>query len=285
MNNYREGALKYTQFLEQTIPDDLSGMRIAVDGANGATSALVSRLFADLGAEFETMATSPDGLNINAGVGSTHPEALAKFVLETKAQVGVAFDGDGDRCIAVDELGNIIDGDKIMYICGKYMSERGRLKKDTIVTTVMSNIGLYKAMQQHELNSVKTKVGDRYVVEEMRKSGYNVGGEQSGHVVLLNVIKQTGKPLSELAAEVTTYPQELVNVRVTDKKLALENQAIKDIIAQVEEQMGTEGRVLVRPSGTEDLLRVMAEAPTKELLHDYVMQIVDVVKAEMGIEE
>ena len=156
-------------------------------------------------------------------------------------------------------------------------------------------------MQQHELNSVKTKVGDRYVVEEMRKSGYNVGGEQSGHVVfldfnttgdgmltalqLLNVIKQTGKPLSELAAEVTTYPQELVNVRVTDKKLALENQAIKDIIAQVEEQMGTEGRVLVRPSGTEDLLRVMAEAPTKELVHDYVMQIVDVVKAEMGIEE
>lgn len=301
LNNYREGALKYTQFLEQTIPDDLSGMRIAVDGANGATSALVSRLFADLGAEFETMATSPDGLNINAGVGSTHPEALAKFVLETKAQVGVAFDGDGDRCIAVDELGNIIDGDKIMYICGKYMSERGRLKKDTIVTTVMSNIGLYKAMEQHELNSIKTKVGDRYVVEEMRKSGYNVGGEQSGHVVfldfnttgdgmltalqLLNVIKQTGKPLSELAAEVTTYPQELVNVRVTDKKLALENQAIKDVIAQVEEQMGNEGRVLVRPSGTEDLLRVMAEAPTKELVHDYVMQIVDVVKAEMGIEE
>lgn len=301
LNNYREGALKYTQFLEQTIPDDLSGMKIAVDGANGSTSALVSRLFADLGADFETMATSPNGLNINDGVGSTHPEALAKFVVETNAQVGVAFDGDGDRCIAVDELGNIIDGDKIMYICGKYMSQRGRLKKDTIVTTVMSNIGLYKAMEQNELNSVKTKVGDRYVVEEMRKSGYNVGGEQSGHVVfldfnttgdgmltalqLLNVIKQTGKPLSKLAAEVTTYPQELVNVRVTDKKLALENQKIKDVIAQVEEKMGDEGRVLVRPSGTEDLLRVMAEAKTQEEVHDYVMQIVDVVEAEIGLDK
>ena len=299
LNDYREGALKYTQFLEQTIPDDLEGMRIAVDGANGSTSALVSRLFADLNADFETMAVNPDGLNINKGVGSTHPEALAKFVLETEAQVGVAFDGDGDRCIAVDEKGNIIDGDKIMYICGKYMSERGRLKKDTIVTTVMSNLGLYKAMEEHGLHSVKTKVGDRYVVEEMRKSGYNVGGEQSGHVVfldfnttgdgmltalqLLNVIKQTGKPLSELAAEVPTYPQELINVKVTDKKAALDNQAIKDVIADVEKRMAGEGRVLVRPSGTQDLLRVMAEAKTPELVHDYVSEIVAVVEREMGV--
>ncbi|MDY4003765.1 MAG: phosphoglucosamine mutase [Ligilactobacillus saerimneri] len=299
LNDYREGALKYTQFLEQTIPDDLEGMRIAVDGANGSTSALVSRLFADLNADFETMAVNPDGLNINKGVGSPHPEALAKFVLETEAQVGVAFDGDGDRCIAVDEKGNIIDGDKIMYICGKYMSERGRLKKDTIVTTVMSNLGLYKAMEEHGLHSVKTKVGDRYVVEEMRKSGYNVGGEQSGHVVfldfnttgdgmltalqLLNVIKQTGKPLSELAAEVPTYPQELINVKVTDKKAALDNQAIKDVIADVEKRMAGEGRVLVRPSGTQDLLRVMAEAKTPELVHDYVSEIVAVVEREMGV--
>lgn len=299
LNDYREGALKYTQFLEQTIPDDLEGMRIAVDGANGSTSALVSRLFADLNADFETMAVNPDGLNINKGVGSTHPEALAKFVLETEAQVGVAFDGDGDRCIAVDEKGNIIDGDKIMYICGKYMSERGRLKKDTIVTTVMSNLGLYKAMEEHGLHSVKTKVGDRYVVEEMRKSGYNVGGEQSGHVVfldfnttgdgmltalqLLNVIKQTGKPLSELAAEVPTYPQELINIKVTDKKAALDNQAIKDVIADVEKRMAGEGRVLVRPSGTQDLLRVMAEAKTPELVHDYVSEIVAVVEREMGV--
>ncbi|SEM94678.1 phosphoglucosamine mutase [Ligilactobacillus sp. WC1T17] len=299
VSSYREGALKYLQFLEQTIPDDLEGLKIAVDGANGSTSALVSRLFADLDADFATMATNPDGLNINKGVGSTHPEALAKFVVEQQAQVGVAFDGDGDRCIAVDELGNIVDGDKIMYICGKYMSERGRLKKDTIVTTVMSNIGLYKAMAKANLTSVKTQVGDRYVVEEMRKDGYNVGGEQSGHVVfldfnttgdgmltalqLLNVLKQTGKKLSELAAEVVTYPQELVNVRVTDKKAALDNAAIKEVIAKVEAKMGDEGRVLVRPSGTEDLLRVMAEASTKELVHDYVMEIADVVQKEMGV--
>ena len=247
------------------------------------------------------MATSPDGININAGVGSTHPEALAKFVLEKGAQVGIAFDGDGDRCIAVDENGEIVDGDKIMYICGKYLSQRGRLKKDTIVTTVMSNIGLYKAMEANGLNSVKTKVGDRYVVEEMRKNGYNLGGEQSGHVVfldfnttgdgmltalqLLNIIKQTGKTLGQLAAEVTTYPQELVNVRVTDKKAALDNEKIKEVIAKVEDKMGDDGRVLVRPSGTEDLLRVMAEAPTKEEVHDYVMQIVAVVEEEMGVSE
>lgn len=298
MSDFKEGALKYTQFLEQTIPDDLSGMHICIDGANGATSALVSRLFADLGADFETMATNPNGLNINKDVGSTHPEALAKFVVENGAQAGVAFDGDGDRCIAVDELGNIIDGDKIMYICGKYMNERGRLKKDTIVTTVMSNLGMYKAMEKAGLKSVKTKVGDRYVVEEMLKDGYNLGGEQSGHVVfldfnttgdgmltalqLLNVMKQTGKKLSELAAEVKTYPQELVNVRVTDKKAALNNAAIKKVIADVEAKMDGEGRVLVRPSGTEDLLRVMCEAATPELVHDYVMEIVNVVKEQMG---
>ena len=297
LNNYREGALKYTQFLEQTIPDDLSGMRIAVDGANGATSALVSRLFADLGAEFETMATSPNGLNINAGVGSTHPEALAKFVLETKAQVGVAFDGDGDRCIAVDELGNIIDGDKIMYICGKYMSERGRLKKDTIVTTVMSNIGLYKAMQQHELNSVKTKVGDRYVVEEMRKSGYNVGGEQSGHLIFLDygttgdgmlsavqlakIVAEKEKSLADLAKAMPKYPQLLKNLRVEDKNAMMTNEAILKVIAEVEAEMSGEGRVLVRPSGTEPLVRVMVEAKTQELCESYVERILNVVEREL----
>ncbi|MHC3377017.1 phosphoglucosamine mutase [Ligilactobacillus equi] len=299
ISSYNEGVMKYLRFLQNTIPDDLSGLNVAIDGANGATSALVAQLYANVNAEFTTMATHPDGININDGVGSTHPEALAKFVVEQGADVGVAYDGDGDRFIAVDELGNIIDGDKIMYICGKYLAEQGRLKQDTIVTTVMSNIGLYKAMAAHDLNSVKTKVGDRYVVEEMRKSGYNLGGEQSGHIVfldynttgdgmltslqLLNVMKQTGKKLSELAAEVITYPQELVNVRVTDKKAALDNQKIKDAIAQVEEKMAGDGRVLVRPSGTEDLLRVMAEASTQELVHQYVQEIVDVVQAEMGI--
>ncbi|KRL03926.1 phosphoglucosamine mutase [Liquorilactobacillus oeni] len=301
LSEYHEGILKYTQFLEQTIPDDLEGLKIAVDGANGATSGAVSRLFADLGLDFTTIATEPDGLNINKNVGSTHPETLAHFVVEQEAQMGVAFDGDGDRCIAVDELGNIVDGDKVMYICGKYLSERGRLKKDTIVTTVMSNLGLYKAMAKNGLNSVKTRVGDRYVVEEMRKNGYNLGGEQSGHVVfldfnttgdgmltalqLMNVVKQTGKKLSELAAEVTTYPQELINVEVTDKKAALKNKAVLEIIQNVEGKMGAEGRVLVRPSGTENLLRVMAEAKTKEQVHEYVTAIATVVEKELGTNE
>lgn len=234
VEDYQEGSQKYIQFLEQTISDDLSGMHIAVDSANGATSGLVSRLYADLAADFDTIATTPNGLNINDQVGSTHPEQLQKFVVEKGAQIGLAFDGDGDRCIAVDEKGNLVNGDKIMYICGKYMSEHGRLKKDTIVTTVMSNLGMYKAMEAHGMTSVKTQVGDRYVVEKMVADGYNLGGEQSGHIVfldfnttgdgmltslqLLHILKETGKPLSELAADVQDYPQELVNVKVADKK-------------------------------------------------------------------
>ncbi|MTV82467.1 phosphoglucosamine mutase [Secundilactobacillus folii] len=300
VEDYQEGSQKYIQFLEQTIADDLSGMHIAVDSANGATSNLVSRLYADLGAEFDTIATTPNGLNINDQVGSTHPEQLQKFTVDKGAQVGLAFDGDGDRCIAVDENGQLVNGDKIMYICGKYMSEHGRLKKDTIVTTVMSNLGMYKAMEAHGMTSVKTKVGDRYVVEEMLANGYNLGGEQSGHIVfldfnttgdgmltslqLLHIMKETGKKLSELAADVKDYPQKLVNVKVADKKAALNNEAIKGIIDTVEKEMSGDGRVLVRPSGTEPLLRVMAEAPTKEAVEGYVNRIVEVVKREVGIE-
>ncbi|MDR3241608.1 MAG: phosphoglucosamine mutase [Lactobacillaceae bacterium] len=294
------GAAKYLAFLKTTIPTDLEGIHVAIDAANGATSNLVSNLFADVKVEFNTMATTPNGLNINDGVGSTHPQALSKFVVEKQADVGLAFDGDGDRLIAVDENGAIIDGDQIMFITGKFMHEHGRLKKDTIVTTVMSNIGMYKAMDENAIKSVKTAVGDRYVVEEMLKSGYNLGGEQSGHVVfldwattgdgmltalqLLYVMKMTGKKLSELAGEMTVFPQKLVNVKVQDKKLALENQPIKDVIAQVENEMGADGRVLVRPSGTQDLLRVMAEAKTDELVAEYVDRIVAVVNAEVGVE-
>ncbi|KRM72413.1 phosphoglucosamine mutase [Lacticaseibacillus brantae DSM 23927] len=295
---YPEGALKYTQFLEQTLSDELSGIRVAIDGANGATSGLVSRLFADLDTDFVTMATSPDGININKGVGSTHPEALAKFVVDEEAQVGLAFDGDGDRCIAVDEQGNIVDGDKIMYILGNFMKDQGRLMQDTVVTTVMSNIGLYKALEAAGMKSVQTAVGDRHVVEEMRENGYNIGGEQSGHVVLfdyhntgdgmltgiqlLNVMKQTGKKLSELAAPVQSYPQKLVNVPVSDKNRWEQYPAILQAIDTVEKEMNGDGRVLVRPSGTEALLRVMAEAKTEELVNQYVDQIVAVVEKEMG---
>lgn len=297
---FKEGVLKYTQFLTQTINGDLSGLQVVLDGANGAASPLLTRLFADLETDFDVMGASPNGLNINEGVGSTHPEKLAEMVVEKDADVGLAFDGDGDRLIAVDELGNIVDGDKIMFICGKYMKEEGRLKKDTIVSTVMSNIGFYKAIEANDMTSVKTNVGDRFVVEEMRKNGYNFGGEQSGHLVfldyhttgdgllsaiqLLNVMKQTDKKLSELAEEVTTYPQQLVNIRVTDKHNVMDHAAIKAVIEEVEAEMNGNGRVLVRPSGTESLLRIMAEAPSEQEVTNYVNRIADVVREEIGTE-
>ncbi|AEN98984.1 phosphoglucosamine mutase [Lactobacillus sanfranciscensis] len=291
---YNEAGQKYLHFLAQSIPDNLEGIKVSVDAANGATSALMPRLYADLGLDFKTMATKPNGININDNVGSTHPEQLQKMVVENGSQLGIAFDGDGDRCIAVDEKGNIVDGDKIMYICGKYMDEHGRLKHDTIVTTVMSNLGMYKAMEAHGMKSVKTKVGDRYVVEEMNKNGYNLGGEQSGHIVfldfvttgdgmltslqLMSIMKETGKKLSELADEVTKYPQSLVNVTVKDKKHAMDPQAVKDIIAEVEKEMHGDGRILVRPSGTEPLLRVMVEAPTQKESNEYAQRIANVVE-------
>ena len=292
--------MKYSQFLVQTINGDLSGLTICVDAANGATSTSVNRLFADLETDFYTMGTNPDGLNINDGVGSTHPERLAEMVVEKGADAGLAFDGDGDRIIAVDELGNTVDGDKIMFICAKYLAEKNRLKKDTIVTTVMSNLGFHKAVEGIGLKDVVTQVGDRYVVEEMRKNDYNFGGEQSGHMIfldfnttgdgmlsgiqLLNIMKQTGKKLSELAAEVTIYPQKLVNIRVSDKNGAMDVPAIKKVIEEAEAEMGSEGRILVRPSGTEPLLRVMAEAPTDEKVNYYVDKIAAVVKEEIGLD-
>ena len=300
LDEFPEGLLKYSQFLVQSIPGDLADMTVCLDAANGATATAVNRVFADLETDFYTMGTSPNGLNINDGVGSTHPEALAEMVVEKGADAGLAFDGDGDRIIAVDELGRIIDGDKIMYICAKYLAEKKRLKKDTIVTTVMSNLGFHKAVEEIGLKDVVTQVGDRYVVEEMRKNDYNFGGEQSGHMIfldynttgdgmlsgiqLLNVMKQTGKKLSELADEVTIYPQKLVNIRVTDKNGAIEVPAIKAVVEQAEAEMNGEGRILVRPSGTEPLLRVMAEAPTQEKVDYYVDKIAEVVRAEIGVE-
>lgn len=296
VDDYKEGALKYTSFLEQTISTDLEGLKVVVDAANGATSGFIANLFADVNVDLIPIHDQPDGLNTNLNCGSTHPESLQKAVVENEADLGIAFDGDGDRCIAVDHEGNLVDGDKIMYICGKNMEENGRLKQDTVVTTVMSNLGMYKALEAHGMKSVKTKVGDRYVVEEMLKNGYNLGGEQSGHIIfldhnttgdgmltalqLLQVVKTTGKTLKELAADVTTYPQELVNIKVADKVAAMENANLKAIIAKVEGDMNGDGRVLVRPSGTEPLLRIMAEAPTKELVHDYVSQIAKVAEEE-----
>jgi phosphoglucosamine mutase len=300
VNDYFEGGQKYLQYLKQTIDEDFAGLKIALDCAHGATSSLATHLFADLEADVVTMGASPNGLNINEGVGSTHPEALAAFVKEKGADVGLAFDGDGDRLIAVDEYGNIVDGDQIMYICAKYLKETGRLKHQTVVSTVMSNLGFYKALEAQGIQSVQTAVGDRYVVEEMRKNGYNLGGEQSGHIIfldynttgdglltalqLVNIMRVKEKPLSELASEMKKYPQQLVNIKVTDKHKVMENEKVKAVIQEVEAEMNGNGRVLVRPSGTEPVVRVMAEAPTEEACRNYVERIASVVREEMGVE-
>lgn len=301
LDDYPECIQKYVQFLKQTIPGDLDGMTVCLDGANGATAPIINRLFADLETDFYTMGVKPNGININDGVGSTHPEKLAEFVVEKQADLGLAFDGDGDRVIAVDEKGHIVDGDKILYICGKYLSEHKLLNKDTIVATVMSNLGFHKAVKEAGMRAVATQVGDRYVVEEMRKSDYNLGGEQSGHIVflnhnttgdgllsgiqLMNVMKDTGKTLSQLVSDIEEYPQKLVNIRVSDKYGAMDVPAIKAIIDEVEAEMAGDGRILVRPSGTEPLLRVMAEAPTKEKVDYYVDKIAEVVVSEIGLNE
>jgi len=301
VNDYFEGVQKYLQYLKQTVDEDFSDIHIALDCAHGATSNLATYLFADLDADLSTMGASPNGLNINDGVGSTHPEALAAFLKEKGADVGLAFDGDGDRLIAIDENGEIVDGDQIMYICAKYMKEHGMLKHSTVVSTVMSNLGFYKALEAQDIQSIPTAVGDRYVVEEMKKSGFNLGGEQSGHIIfldynttgdglltgvqLVNIMKMTNKPLSELAAEMKKYPQKLVNIRVKDKHHVTDNEKVSKVIQEVEEEMNGNGRILVRPSGTEPLVRVMAEASTEELCESYVSRIAQVVEAEMGLKE
>lgn len=301
VTDYFEGGQKYISYLKQTVDEEFEGIHVALDCAHGATSSLATHLFADLEADISMMGASPDGLNINEGVGSTHPEKLQEFVVERGANVGLAFDGDGDRLIAVDEKGQIVDGDQIMFIIGKYLNAKGRLKKNTIVSTVMSNMGFYKALEENGMTSVKTAVGDRYVVEEMKANDYNVGGEQSGHIIfldynttgdglltgiqLVNIMKITGMKLSELAAEMTIFPQELVNVRVTDKHAVTQNERVATVIAEVEAEMAGNGRVLVRPSGTEPLVRVMVEAATEASCKEYVNRIADVVRAEMGLAE
>ncbi|HEQ0955431.1 TPA: phosphoglucosamine mutase [Streptococcus pyogenes] len=297
--DYPEGLRKYEKFLVTT-GTDLSGMTVALDTANGAASVSARDVFLDLNAEIAVIGEKPNGFNINDGVGSTHPEQLQELVKETGADLGLAFDGDSDRLIAVDETGEIVDGDRIMFIIGKYLSEKGLLAHNTIVTTVMSNLGFHKALDKQGINKAITAVGDRYVVEEMRSSGYNLGGEQSGHVIIMDynttgdgqltaiqlakVMKETGKSLSELAAEVTIYPQKLVNIRVENsmKERAMEVPAIANIIAKMEDEMAGNGCILVRPSGTEPLLRVMAEAPTDAEVDYYVDTIADVVRTEIG---
>ncbi|MGO3519479.1 MAG: phosphoglucosamine mutase [Lactococcus lactis] len=302
LHDYIEGVRKYQAFLKTTAEGNFECYKVVLDTANGAAYTSARAVFADLEANLTVIGENPDGLNINVKVGSTHPEAMAKKVVETGSDLGLAFDGDADRLIAVDENGEIVDGDKIMFIVGKYLLGQGKLAQDTLVTTVMSNLGFHLALEEAGINSVITAVGDRYVVEEMKKNNYNFGGEQSGHMIfldynttgdgqlsaiqLLKVMRETGKSLSELASEVTIYPQKLVNVRVKDnaaKKSAMDVPAIQKVISEMETSMNGKGRILVRPSGTEPLLRVMAEAPTHEEVNHVVDTIVEVVEAEIGV--
>ncbi|PSL40833.1 phosphoglucosamine mutase [Salsuginibacillus halophilus] len=299
VSDYFEGCQKYMQHLKQSVEEDFSGLHIALDCAHGAASSLAPRLFADLDAEISTMGNNPDGININDGVGSTTPGPLADFVKEKGADVGLAFDGDADRLIAVDEKGNIVDGDRIMFICAKYLKEEGLLKKQTLVTTVMSNLGLYKSLEAEGIQTAQTPVGDRYVMEEMIENDYNFGGEQSGHIIfldhvttgdgmmsalqLVNIMKVKGKSLSELAAEMQKFPQKLENVRVVDRDAIHTNEAIHAEIREIENELGDQGRILVRPSGTEPLVRVMAEAETEEKCDRYVERVAQVVRSHMGV--
>lgn len=298
LSKYFEGSQKYLSYLQETIDNDFTDIHVGLDCANGATSSLAAHLFADLDAEIYTIGNNPNGMNINDGVGSTHPEKMQELVKNKELDIGLSFDGDGDRLIAVDEKGNIVDGDQIIYICAKYLHETEQLEKNTVVTTVMSNLGFYKAMEELGVDVVTADVGDRYVMEKMRDDGYNFGGEQSGHVIflnhstsgdgmltgvqLINIMKETGKKLSELAEGMTIFPQVLKNVRVANKQEALQHPEIVAAIEEVKAELGAEGRVLVRPSGTESLIRVMVEAETEEACKKYVNQLIQVIETALS---
>ena len=290
---------KYVQHIKQSISGDLSGIKIALDCANGATTGVAPFIFGDLEADIETIGCKPNGININDNVGSTKIDTIANFVKENNVDVGFAFDGDGDRVLAVDSKGNIVDGDKIMFILAKHLKEQGELKDNMVVSTVMSNIGFYKAIEENGLQSVKTDVGDRYVVEEMRNNDYSLGGEQSGHIILMNyattgdgiltavkltdIIKTSGKSLEELAGEVSIYPQKLVNIKVIDKKSAMEDADILAECEKVETELKGNGRILLRASGTENLIRVMVEASSDELTDKYCEQVAKIVREKFEV--
>ncbi|MBU0278695.1 MULTISPECIES: phosphoglucosamine mutase [unclassified Gemella] len=282
-------AQKYIQHIKQAINLDLEGMKIALDCANGATTSIAPFIFGDLEADIETIGCNPNGLNINHNVGSTKLETLAEFVKENDVDLGFAFDGDGDRMLAVDNEGNIVDGDKIMFILAQYLKEQNKLKDNMVVSTVMSNLGFYRSIESHGMQSVKTSVGDRYVVEEMRKNNYSIGGEQSGHVILFehattgdgiltavclaSIIKEKKTTLKNLADQVTIFPQKLVNIKVENKTEVMQDKEILEECKKIEEELSSSGRILLRASGTENIVRVMVEASSHELTDKYCKQL------------
>ena len=294
--DYAMGRHRYMGYLISLAKHSFKGMRVGLDCANGSASTIAKPVFDALGAKTYTINNEPNGTNINTNCGSTHIEQMQKFVLENGLDVGFAYDGDADRCLAVDELGNIIDGDMILYLCGTYLHEHGELANNTVVTTVMSNMGLYKAFDEKGISYEKTAVGDKYVYECMMNNDHILGGEQSGHIIfskyastgdgiltslmIMEVLIEKKASLSELLKEVVIYPQLLVNVKVKDKKAAREDKVVQAAAQKVTEELGDEGRLLLRESGTEPLIRVMVEAKTDKLCKKYVDVVVDALKSQ-----
>mgnify|MGYP005837454685 CR=1 FL=1 len=293
------GADLYVEHAKSTIQESLAGLKIVVDGSNGAAFNLAPRIFRELGADVITINCNPDGVNINKDCGSTHPETLQQAVLAQKADAGIAHDGDADRIIAVDENGHLVDGDHLMTICGLHLLEKGQLKNNTLVVTVMTNLGLHLAFRETGAKLVETKVGDRYVLEAMKEQGACLGGEQSGHIIflehnttgdgiitalqLLAVMKEKKQSLSQLASQMKRLPQLLINVRVKDKNSVMEIPEVQTATSYVEEKLAGRGRVLIRPSGTESLVRVMVEGESEEELRDLAQAVANVIEEKAGL--
>lgn len=299
--DFASGRNRYIGYLISIPSRDFKKMRVGLDCSNGSSSAIAKSVFEALQAKTYVIHNEPDGTNINEGCGSTHIEELQRFVVEKGLDIGFAYDGDADRCIAVDHRGNVIDGDKILYVCGKYLKEQGKLKGNTVVTTVMSNMGLYKAFEREGISYEQTAVGDKYVAENMMENGYSIGGEQSGHVIfsryaqtgdgiltslmLMEACVEKKATLCDLAKEMKVYPQLLRNVRVSDKKTARENPEVVKAVEAAAKALGEDGRILVRESGTEPLIRVMVEAKTDELCQEHVENVIKVMEAQGLIAE
>ena len=294
--DYAAGRNRYIGYLISIATRSFKNKKVGLDCANGSASAIAKNVFDALGAETHVIHNNPDGVNINTNCGSTHIEGLQKYVVENGLDVGFAYDGDADRCLAVDGEGNLVDGDKIMYICGKYMKEQGSLVNNTVVTTIMSNFGLYKALEREGISFEKTAVGDKYVYENMSQNGHCLGGEQSGHIIfskhattgdgiltslkIMEVMLEKKESLKKLADEVEIYPQVLKNVRVHDKKTAQDDPDVQAEVQKVSDALGDTGRILLRQSGTEPVVRVMVEAETDAICEKYVDQVIEVMKAK-----
>ena len=294
--DFAAGRNRYIGYLISIPTRSFKNYRVGLDCSNGSASSVAKSVFDALGAKTYVINNEPDGTNINTNCGSTHIEYLQKYVKEKHLDVGFAYDGDADRCIAVDHLGNVIDGDLIMYVCGKHMKEQGRLENDTIVTTIMSNLGLYKACDRAGIKYEKTAVGDKYVCENMMANGHSLGGEQSGHIIfskhattgdgiltslmVMEVMIEKKQPLSSLASEVVIYPQLLKNVRVSNKETAKNNPAVQEAVEKVAAELGDDGRILVRESGTEPVIRVMVEAKKDTICEAMVDSVIDVMDKE-----